>query len=235
MKVYAVRSSVKLRQSLIEHLLGFVSVDKCERLKKFIFWQDLHRSLFADLLVRKIIVDTFDIFNKEIEFGVNEFGKPYCKNINNFYFNVSHSGDWIVCAVDKGSVGIDVEKISTVIDLGISENFFSNKEHDDLLSKIDPFDYFFTLWSLKESYIKFIGKGLSHPLNTFSMKLNNSKIYIESQNKILEDIYFKQYNIDKEYKMAVCGSNPDMPENVIMYNISKVIEPFLNLEINHNF
>jgi len=225
--IFALKINNKLDDSVLTDLLGLIDKKKRDRLLKFVFWQDLHRSLLADLLVRKVIIETYCISNEEIEFGVNEFGKPYYKTLKDFHFNVSHSGDWIVCAIDNKPIGIDIEKISACINLGISENFFSNKEHDDLLSKIDPFDYFFTLWSLKESYIKYIGKGLSHPLNTFSMKLNNSKIYIESHNKILQDIYFKQYNIDKEYKMAICSLNPNMSNKVSILSINDVVNTFI--------
>lgn len=231
MNVFAVKINNKLDDPVLRDLLGLIDNKKRDRLLKFVFWQDLHRSLFADLLVRKIIIDTFNLSNDEIYFSVNQYDKPYCEFLDDFHFNISHSGDWVVCAIDNKPIGIDIEKISTCLDLGISENFFSNKEHEDLLSKIDPFDYFFTLWSLKESYIKFIGKGLSHPLNTFSMKLLSNKIYIESNNKILEDIYFKQYNIDKDYKMAACSLSSDMPDKVIIYSVSEVIKPFVNLEI----
>jgi len=229
--VFALKINNKLDDSVLKGLLALLDHKKRERLLRFVFWQDLHRSLFADLLVRKIIIDTFNLSNEKIYFSVNEYDKPYCEFLDDFHFNISHSGNWVVCAVDKKPIGIDIEETSTCIDLSISENFFSNKEHADLLLSNDPYDYFFTLWSLKESYIKFLGKGLSHPLNTFSMKLNNSKIYIESYNKILEDIYFKQYNIDKEYKMAVCSLNPDIPEKVIKCSVSEVIKPFINLEI----
>ena len=173
MKVFAIKLKDKLDNSSLESLLALIDKNKRERLEKFVFWQDLHRGLFADLFIRKVIVDTFGVLNEEIEFGFSNFGKPYIKNINDFHFNISHSGDWIVCVIDKNSVGIDIEKIST-IDLDISKNFFSNKEHEDLMLSNDPFDYFFKLWTLKESYIKYLGKGLSHPLNSFTMHLKEN-------------------------------------------------------------
>lgn len=230
MKIFALKTTNKLDDFTSKSLLSTIDEKKRERLLKFVFWQDLQRSLFADLLVRKIVIDTFNLANKEIYFTVNEYGKPYCEFLENFHFNISHSGDWIVCAIDKNPIGIDIEKIST-IDLDISKNFFSDKEHKDLLLSKDPFDYFFTLWSLKESYIKFIGKGLSHPLNSFSMKLLNNKIYIESYNQILENIYFKQYLIDDSYKMAACSLNTNMPEEFFIYTINDVVNTFITSSI----
>lgn len=226
MEVYAIKLLNKLDELTSQNLLSSIDEKKRERLLKFVFWQDMHRSLFADLLVRKIIIDTFNLANEEIYFSINEFGKPSCEFLHDFHFNVSHSGDWIVCAIDKDPVGIDIEKIST-IDIDVSKNFFSESEHNNILLSNDPFDCFFALWSLKESYIKFIGKGLSHPLNSFSMKLLNNKICIESYNQVLENIYFKQYFIDEGYKMAVCSLNPNIPEKLFTYTIKDVINTFI--------
>lgn len=230
MKVFALKITNKLDDLTSKSLLSTIEKKKRERLLKFVFWQDMHRSLFADLLIRKIMIDEYDLANEEIYFTVNEYGKPYCDIFNDFHFNISHSGDWVVCAVDKNPIGIDVEEIST-IDLDISKNFFSDKEHNDLLLSNDPFDYFFTLWSLKESYIKFLGKGLSHPLNSFSMRFLNERIVIESYDQILENIYFQQYQIDDAYKMALCSVNPNMPEEVFIYKINDLVNMFVSTRI----
>lgn len=141
MKVFALKITNKLNDFISKSLLSIIDEDKRERLLRFVFWQDMHRSLFADLLVRKIIIDTFNLVNEEIYFSVNEYGKPYCEFLNDFHFNVAHSGEWVVCAIDKEPIGIDIEEIST-IDLDISKNFFSDKEHEDLLLSNDPYDYF---------------------------------------------------------------------------------------------
>jgi 4'-phosphopantetheinyl transferase len=210
-------------------------VDETKRLKilRFTHPKDLQRGLFAELLIRKLLIERCRLKNGEIRFSVNEYGKPYCDRLDDFHFNVSHPGDWVVCAVDRVPVGIDIEKIST-IDLDISKNFFSPQEHQDLIQSNDPFEYFFTLWSLKESYIKFIGKGLSHPLNRFSMKmLSSSRIGIEVDNTLLEHIHFEQYSIDEGYKMAVCCSHAGMPEQVTMISKNELANQFLLLEAQY--
>ncbi|NVO09179.1 MAG: 4'-phosphopantetheinyl transferase superfamily protein [Bacteroidales bacterium] len=226
MEIFAINFFDRLDDFTCKFLLSQVSNAKRERLLKFYNWEDLQRGLLADLLVRKALIEKVNVSNNEIHFSVNEYGKPYCSFLKNFHFNVSHSGSWVVCAIDSNPIGIDIERISQ-IDLDISKNYFSKKEHENLLLSNNPFDYFFTLWSLKESYIKFIGKGLSHPLDSFSIVFsNNSKINIEVNAKILENTFFKQYDVDKVYKMAVCCSHPDMPEKPVVYNISDLVDFF---------
>jgi 4'-phosphopantetheinyl transferase len=134
--------------------------------------------------------------------------------VDDFHFNISHSGDWVVCAVDNLPVGIDVEKIHDV-DLNLSARFFSEEEHKYLLSlEISKRrNSFFELWTLKESYIKADGRGLSIPLNSFSFKFANKDIVFTTTNQFNE-CYFKQYDIDTSYKLAVCSSKSDFPKEL---------------------
>ncbi|MHB8170251.1 MAG: 4'-phosphopantetheinyl transferase family protein [Thermincolia bacterium] len=55
-------------------------------------------------------------------------------NYKGFQFNISHSGDLVVCAVDYQPVGIDVELIDKP-HLEVAERFFTRDEYRDLISK----------------------------------------------------------------------------------------------------
>lgn len=65
--------------------------------------------------------------------------------------------------------------------------FFSDEEVEDLNTRslVGKIDYFYDLWTLKESYIKAIGKGLSIPLNSFTIKKNKEEGIIVKQ----DDLY----------------------------------------------
>ncbi|WP_082867275.1 4'-phosphopantetheinyl transferase superfamily protein [Paenibacillus macquariensis] len=59
----------------------------------------------------------------------------------------------------------------------------------------DKLDYFYDLWTLKESYVKNIGHGLSIPLDLISFLFNENNIRYE--NRYSHEIrYFKQYHVD---------------------------------------
>jgi 4'-phosphopantetheinyl transferase len=229
MEVYAIRLNFSERfdPMVFERLSDRLDPEKKARLKKFYREEDRLRGLFADLMVRDAISTTTGMRNHEMTFTLNEYGKPALKNRDDIHYNISHSGAWVVGVFDDEPVGIDVEQVQP-IDLDISKNYFSPDEHEDLMSKEDKFDYFFTLWSLKESYIKILGKGLSHPLNAFSMKfLSSSEIIMNVNGKRVEGVFFKQYGIDNEYKMAVCASHDRMPEQVTMLTPQRLAEKFL--------
>jgi 4'-phosphopantetheinyl transferase len=230
MEVFSVKLSENVGRETVERLLPFVAPEKQDRVRKFYRWGDSLRALFADLLIRHIIIHKTNLKNEDISFSKNEYGKPFFNEQADFHFNLSHSGDWVVCAVDNKPVGIDVEEISP-IDLDISKNYFSTDEHKDLLSKADKIAYFFTLWTLKESYIKIVGQGLSLPLNSFSIRFReNNEIRIAGKGTMIRDTFFSQYNIDENYKMAVCAQHKDFPGGIITKTIRELAVGFLENE-----
>jgi len=230
MDVYAVRLnfSDKIDSYVLGQLLNRVAPGKKARLKRFYHEEDTLRGLFADLLIRDVIMQKTGLRNEEISFTTNDYGKPFLKDREDVQFNLSHSGEWVVGVIDNRIIGIDVEKVQP-IDLDISRNYYSPDEHQDLMSKPDKFDYFFTLWALKEGYIKILGKGLSHPLNAFSIKfINPDEVIIKVDGQRIEDIFFQQYDIDKAYKMAVCATHSNIPKHVHPITTDQLIEKFLN-------
>ena len=232
LETYAVKLNfdMKLDRSVKEDLMQSVDPSKEIRLRRFVREEDRLRGLFGDLLIRDLIIQKTSLSNDEIEFGSNEFGKPYLKGVEDFHFNLSHSGEWVVAAVDKQPVGIDIEQIQH-IDLDISKNYFSDAEHQDLMNQADRIAYFFTLWSLKESYIKILGKGLSHPLNAFSIQFGNQdEILIKVAGEPLENIFFTQYELDENYKMGLCASHDDLPKHVNIQSMEQLVRRF-----THNF
>jgi len=226
-EVYAIKVPKTLDKGTFNALLSHATPAKKERILKFVREADRLSSLFADLLIRAIVMKKTGLKNEEISFGKNAYGKPHLNGRDDIHFNLSHSGVWVVAAVDSEPVGIDVEQIQDV-DMGISESFFSDDEHHDLLNHHDQRSYFFSLWSLKESYIKIIGKGLSQPLNSFSIRYGREdKIVVTTEGKAREDISFTEYHIHSDYKMFLCASHDRLPEDVTMKSAEELMGAFI--------
>lgn len=216
-EVYAVNINENLEKVLADELALFLSDEKQKRVSRFYRFEDAQRTLIGDILVRILICNSLKIKNREIVFNKNEYGKPSLQNNNNFCFNISHAGNWVVCATHGTSVGIDVEHISP-INLNIAKRYFSNEEYNNLMDRDESqrLSYFYDLWTLKESYIKAVGKGLSLPLDSFTMNIDGDKATVISQNES-SDYYFKLYSIDQSYKMAVCSRENKFPESIKIY------------------
>lgn len=152
------------------HYYSLMSEEKKRRVARFRFEDDKKRTVVGEMLARGAISKWCGIPEESIIFEIAEHGKPYAKDLN-VEFNISHSADMVVCAVDATPVGIDVEKIHPV-DLNTAKRIF-NKEEIQCIFECIPCveDYnhyindavlqrFFELWTKKEAYGKLVGTGL---------------------------------------------------------------------------
>ena len=91
-------------------------------------------------------------------------GKPLCEGI---YFNISHSGEYVLCAVSETPVGCDIEKAENA-PFEIADSVFLPSERNyiaEAQNSVDRSRRFFMLWTMKESYIKMTGEGLGKSLS----------------------------------------------------------------------
>ncbi len=214
LKVYGAKINNEVDKKLYEKALSYIPENKQKRIKRFLKYEDSLRTLIAEVLIRKIIMQELKIPNGEIFFKINNYGKPYLKDWDEFHFNISHSGKWVVCAISNKPVGIDVERIKD-LNIKIADRFFSKEEVEDLykIKKSERLKYFFDLWTLKESYIKADGRGLNIPLNSFSFRVIDNEIIFNTQNN-LKNCFFKRYKIDQYYKLSICSLTPKFPKTI---------------------
>ena len=85
----------------------------------------------------------------------SENGKPVADHL---HFNISHAGDYVVGVVSDDEVGCDIER-NVNAPLEIAEHYFHSTEREYIEAASDPGKAFFTLWTLKESYMKMTGRG----------------------------------------------------------------------------
>ncbi|NLB51329.1 MAG: 4'-phosphopantetheinyl transferase superfamily protein [Syntrophomonadaceae bacterium] len=190
---------------LMKHL---ISPKKQERLDKIKHLPSAKQILAGEILARSVIRSKLGIKNSDIMFDYNDYGKPRLQNVKDFHFNLSHSGDWAVMAISSAEVGIDIEQVIS-LDLTIAEHIFSPYEKQQLSSKPATLqlDYFFQLWTLKESYIKMIGYGLSAALDSFSIQIREGNEFPRLLKIPPEKVYFRQYRLQDNYIIAVCSRN----------------------------
>lgn len=226
-EVYAVRLDCMPDASTLERLISHLSQDRHHKIQSFYREEDRHRTLISDITIRYLLSRKIGINSKDIKFITNKYGKPSLNCITGIHFNVSHSKDWVVFAIHSLPVGIDIEFIDP-IDIDIAKRFFAENEYRTLVNKTAnvKLAYFYDLWTLKESYVKFKGKGLSIPLNSFSISFNRDDIVMEPSS-LYEECFFQQYHIDRHYKMAVCAAVDDFPGQVVVIEFQKITKDVL--------
>lgn len=166
------------------------------------------QTVAGELLARYSVGQYLGKPDLEIKLRFGEKGKPYVQNPENIHFNISHSGHYIVCAVARNEIGIDVERIRKV-NLRIAERFFSSDEIRDLMEfdETRRMQYFITLWTIKESYLKAVGRGLTQHLNSFTI-IKKGDSYTLTGNPEAEGFGIESRQLNHEYMMAVCAPLP---------------------------
>jgi 4'-phosphopantetheinyl transferase len=147
---------------------------------RFYFARDRHRYLVTRALVRSVLSHYTGVPPAVWRFAANEYGRPAIAEPADFpavRFNLSHTTGMILCAVAfDHEVGVDVEDTTRPGEtVSIANRYFSPSEVRDLhaVPEAEQRARFFEYWTLKESYIKARGMGLSLPLEQFSFGLRD--------------------------------------------------------------
>jgi 4'-phosphopantetheinyl transferase len=182
------------------------------------------QTVAGELLARYSVGRYLSNPDQEMNLVFGEKGKPYIGNLNDVHFNISHSGHYVVCAVAPTEIGIDVERIRKV-NLRIAERFFSPSEIHDLMACEEELrmQYFITLWTIKESYLKAIGRGLTQHLNSFTI-VKNGESYLLTGNKEAETYGIENQQLDPEYMMSVCAPLPYEPSDIRHVTLKDIIK-----------
>lgn len=111
---------------------------------------------------------TKEELNAEVE--TEENGKPYLKHFPDIHFNISHSDDYAACAISEISCGLDIQKIKPVHTKRLLLRTLSEDEYACVQKSLEPEKQFCKYWTLKESYLKWTGEGITKDLTTLAMQ-----------------------------------------------------------------
>jgi len=103
-------------------------------------------------------------------------GKPEFKNERNIKLSISHCEGAVAVLLSDHEVGIDVERVRRY-EREAARRILTEKEWSVLSKeKENPEELFFRYWTLKESYIKALGAGLTYPLKKISFTIGKDGI-----------------------------------------------------------
>lgn len=144
-----------------QFLLENVSVGQKEKALRYANEIDQIRSLLSSYLKNQL--------SRE-ELLKNENGKPYFAN--GPYFNISHSGKYVLMGVSTAEIGVDIEEIKNK-DMSSLVRIFNEAEAKMIKEHSD----FYYLWCAKESLIKCMGLSVGKVREIPGLPLNGLKTY----------------------------------------------------------
>lgn len=150
--------------------------------------------------VRIILGNLLAIPPETCQFVTNAQDKPALAPPAALHFNVAHSGDFVLVAVAKTAVGVDIEQINPERDYGmIARRYFSGWETAvfHTIPAADQPQAFYNCWTRKEAYLKAIGTGLTTKLDSFDVEFRP-----EREPKLLQTAHAPQ-NVGRWRLVAV--------------------------------
>ncbi len=161
---------------LLARYKTLLTADETKKQQRYHFAKDRHNALITRAFVRDLLSHYTEIKPADWRFEKGAYDKPEIINPPlPLRFNISHTKKMIICiATLNDDIGCDVETISRKSDTeAIASQYFSSEEISELLSQPEENQRrrFFDYWTLKESYIKAWGQGLSIPLQDFSFHI----------------------------------------------------------------
>lgn len=193
-----------------------LSREELQKQRRFYFEADRHRYLVSRAMMRTVLSRYAKVAPRDWMFVVNAYGRPSISprqaKAARIQFNISHTRRVVLLGIAVGrSLGVDIEDMSgnnTCVD--VAERFFAPEEVRALraLAPERRARRFLEYWTLKESYIKARGLGLSIPLDLFAFHLDNAGRIRFTVDTALADPptrwMFWQMQLPHEHLAAVC-------------------------------
>ncbi|MEO1815977.1 MAG: 4'-phosphopantetheinyl transferase superfamily protein [Acetobacterium sp.] len=132
-------------------------------------------SVGAEILLQQAVERVHGI-SGSLRIAPGEDGKPMLSDYPDIHFNLSHSGHYVVCGLGVQAVGVDIQKMERP-NLKLARRFFASSEADWLwaLPAEQQIRGFYDLWTLKEAYMKYTGKGFRLPLHSFHVDCHHGE------------------------------------------------------------
>ena len=202
---------------LLDRYRLLLSNEERNREQRIHLAKNRHRFLVTRALVRTVLSRYAPVAPEHWRFFSNSYGKPSISNdgsvASRISFNVSHTDGLIVLGVTRESaLGVDIENVhSRKATLDSTEVYLSDEESRALaeLSPGQRSERFFQYWTLKESYIKARGTGLSIPLGACSFRFTAQNRVSLTTEPSLQDTpsrwQFWQLRPSPDHLTAVCA------------------------------
>lgn len=199
LELYALSLSEDISDERARQWQEMIPEERKERLLRYRFREDFLRSLAGEAVARMLIGEKRGLLPQDVAIAHPAMGKPYLTDIADLHFNISHSGDWVVCAIADMPVGVDIEEIrEDRVTPALMEKVLSEKEREYLASchATERSQVFYRYWTLKEAYAKYTGEGLGGVAAHIEVDMRSSPIALYDGKEIFTGGLHEMADID---------------------------------------
>lgn len=135
-------------------------------------------------------------------------------------FNLSHSGDFVMCSVsaeENIAVGCDIETVKEMR-MKVAERFFLPGETGYIKEQTTvarQTEIFYRIWVLKESFMKAVRRGMALDTRSFEIGFdkNDMPFLLHQPAQYREKYFYREYSVcGVKAKMAVCSTDEEFGE-----------------------
>ena len=183
-KVYYANIELFDEPELFDKCLKYVHPIRMEKVLRCKREADRKRSLLAGVLL-KIAFEREGYSYDTLDFAVEVHGRPVVKNVNKFFFSLSHAGNYALCCMSDQPVGADIEvaekkvlnrekQMQAMAKKALSEAEYKHYHLADAQKKTEVF---LKYWTRKESYSKAFGEGLRMDFSSIDTEAMGSSFW----------------------------------------------------------
>lgn len=171
MTYYTIFSTEHMNEGILEKLKAVCSAQRIRNMERYRRISDRISSCAVYALLRYGLEREYGITRMPC-FSFQPYGKPRLSEKKDIHFNMSHSGGMIGVSISDKEIGCDIQ-----MDI---------EDYDDVLQRtgssveqrlVNDKRSFTRLWTVKESYFKCLGTGLSDDLGDYALCISDQKIF----------------------------------------------------------
>lgn len=193
-------------ERLFQERLRLLSSYRQQKIAHLKHTKDKNRSLGAGIVL-DLALKPYGLRERSTEYEFGKWGKPSLRDHPDIHFSLSHSGDYAICSIGETPVGSDIEHIRPGR-LNVADRFFTPEEKDFMYAVQDGEEItrrMFRIWTMKESFLKVTGRGMSLPLGDFAVVVDEGSGEIRVKHTFNDmDYHMKEYGEIPGYRVAVC-------------------------------
>ncbi len=160
-------------------------------------------SLGAGILLKKAL-ENEGITDFELCYKGRE--KPYIKDREDVFFNISHSGKMVALGISDKEIGVDIEKVKEFKESLI--NYVFNDTDISFAKELSPKWAYTRLWTIKESLMKHSGLGIALVPKKIEIYAQDENIRTRAEQYPCHGLNFTSYTAG-DYQVSVCSEYPE--------------------------
>lgn len=186
----------KITDENFDENLSYLPLSRQQHILKFKDRERQKQSLVATLLLEECLKELgcLDQYQNIIE---GEHGEWFIKD-SDIHFSIAHSNEVVLVVASHFPIGCDIEKVRPT-NIDVAKKFFSENEIKNIVSSSHPELVFLSYWTIKESYLKMVQKGLNQSLKSVEVDDSLTAIKNHAECKV-ESCYLNDYVMSVVYQ-----------------------------------